>query len=168
MSTHIPSSHTSLVARSLDLAAGLRVDAGAYYKWDINLAKLQCLGKAYRKGWLHNVLRRITPLTARQIDDYVMMADLFVTGAAESQIILGQMSRDLSMFATAVGASPQSGSTPQLLQQHIGLYNRLAEVLSEKFGFQAPAPYASTTLDADAQAEMSSIRQLISRHIHAA
>lgn len=167
MNMHIPASHTSLVARSLDLAAGLRVDADAYYKWDINLAKLQCLGKAYRSGWLHNVLRRITPLTTRQVDDYVMMADLFITGAAESQIILSQMSRDLSMFATAVGASPSS-ATPQLLQQHISLYNQLAETLSEKFGFAAPAPFASTTLDAAAQAEMSNIRTLISRHIRAA
>lgn len=163
---NIPASHNSLVARSLDLAAGLRVDADAYYKWGINLAKLQCLGKAYRKGWLHNVLRRITPLTTPQVDDYVMMADLFVTGAAESQIILSQMSRDLSVFAAAIGSG--AGNKPPLLQQHIDLYNRMSEVLSEKFGFAAPAPFASTTLDAETQQEMATIRHLIDRHIHAA
>lgn len=149
--------HTSLVQRSLELAAGTRVDGSAYEGWNINLAKLQSLGRCYREGWLHNVLRRITPLTIRQLDDYAMMADLFVMEKAEAQILLARMSRDLSTFATTAGTLPGHAS----LQQHTALYEKLSTLLAEKFSIEAPAPFASTTFDAEAQAQMPFVRNFL-------
>lgn len=160
--------HTSLVERSLDLAAGTRVSLEAYEHWGINLAKLQSLGRCYRQGWLHNVLRRITPLTIRQLDDYAMMADLFIQTPADAKLMLGRMSQDLSRFATAAGVMPTLSGTAPALQIHVQLYQKLAALLEDKFDFIAPAPFASATFDAQAQAEMPFVRNFIKQHFRAA
>lgn len=160
-------SYNSLVERSLDLAAGTRVDLAAYESWGINLAKLQSLGRCYRQGWLHNVLRRITPLTLRELDDYVMMADLFIANAADAKLMLGAMSQDLSKFAIAAGINAGNTQLPPQIQNHLTLYNKLAGLLAEKFSMEAPAPFASATFDAEAQRDMPFVRNFLKQHFAA-
>jgi hypothetical protein len=160
-------SYTNLVQRSLDLAAGTPVSALAYEEAGINLAKLQVLGKAYRQGWLHNVLRRITPLTTRETDDYVLMADLFIADAAQAHDLLTKMSSDLSMFATAAGVQIY-GAIPLPLRPHTTLYQTIAGHLERKFAIQAPRAFAAGVFDAQAQNEMPFIRSFVKAHFRAA
>lgn len=156
---------TTLYSRSLELAAGVPVNAAAYEEavaaGDMNLAKLQALGRAFRQGWLHNVLARITPLTTRETTDYTRMAALFIGSQAEAEVLLTKLSADLSRFATLAGVIVQGQRVPQPLQQHVALYQAIAATLSETFGMQAPKPFASTTIDATAQAEMAFVRQFV-------
>lgn len=159
--------YSSLVERSLDLAAGTRVDIQAYDNWGINLAKLQSLGRCYRDGWLHNVLCRITPLTARQLDDYSMMADLFVQSADEAEELLTRMSADLSAFATAAGVHPTNNSAAPI-RNHLALYEAVSILLAQKFEIDIPAPFGSTTINAAMQSQMPFVRQFISKHFKVA
>jgi hypothetical protein len=155
---------TSLYSRSLELAAGVPVNAEAYEQYctegDMNLAKLQVLGKAFRQGWLHNVLARITPLTARETTDYERMASLFITSPKAAEALLAQMSRDLSRFATAAGLLVNS-VIPMALLQHTNLYQKIATQMADMHGIKAPKAFASTTIDAATQADMPFIRQYV-------
>ena len=160
-------SYTNLVQRSLDLAAGTCVSLEAYEAANINLAKLQALGKAYRQGWLHNVLRRITPLTISQTDDYVLMADLFVENAAQATEMLNAMSADLSAFATAAGIVIH-GAIPMPLRPHTTLYQAIAGKMERKFGMVAPRAFRSAVFDERAQAEMPFIRDYVNSRFKAA
>jgi hypothetical protein len=160
--------YTNLVERSLDLAAGTKVNPDAYEAAGINLAKLQAVGKAFRTGWLHNVLQRITPITAREVDDYLLMADLFINSKAEAQHLLQGMSRDLSMFATAAGVTVAHNVIPFQLKPHTALYHTMAERLTTKYNFIAPQPFASTVFDAKAQAQIPFIRNFMKAHFKAA
>jgi hypothetical protein len=159
--------YPNLVERNLDLAAGTHVSREAYENWGINLAKLQSLGRCYRNGWLHNVLRRITPLTINQFDDYLMMADLFIANAADAKLMLGQMSQDLSKFATAAGVVPSLTGSPPMLHNHLRLYFELAALLEYKFMISIPAPFASTTVDVSAQEEIPFIRSYLKQRFAA-
>jgi hypothetical protein len=163
--THI---YTSLVARSLDLAAGQRTNAQAYDDWNINLAKLQKLGKCFREGWLHNVLTRITPITLREMDDYLMMADLFINNKSDAQDLCAVLSRSLSAFATVAGFPASAKVVPIQLTNHVALYRQIAARLEERFGFTAPAPFASTTINRDMQAQIPFIRQFVNQHFKVA
>lgn len=160
--------YTSLVARSLDLAAGVRTDLAAYDEWGINLAKLQRLGKCYREGWLHNVLTRITPITMGEFDDYLMMADLFIQSKSEAQYLCGVMSRNLSAFATVAGIPATSKVVPIQLTNHVELYKQVAARLSERFNFMAPAPFSSTTISREMQTQIPFIRSFLKDHFKAA
>lgn len=160
--------YTSLVARSLDLAAGIRTNAAAYDDWGINLAKLQKLGKCYREGWLHNVLTRITPITLREMDDYFMMTDLFIGNKSDAQYLCSVLSRSLSAFATVAGFNASAKVVPIQLNNHVALYHGIASRLEERFGFTAPAPFASTTISKDMQAQIPFIRSFITQHFKVA
>ena len=163
-----PQVYTSLVSRSLDLAAGTRTSVTAYDSWGINLAKLQRLGKCYREGWLHNVLTRITPITTREMDDYQMMADLFVANKSDAQYLCSILSRSLSAFATIAGLPATAKVVPIQLENHVKLYTQISQSLEEKFAFKAPAPFASTTINRDMQAQIPFIRDFINQHFKAA
>lgn len=163
-----PKVYTSLVARSLDLAAGIRTNAAAYDEWNINLAKLQKLGKCYREGWLHNVLTRITPITLREMDDYLMMADLFITSKSEAQYLCSVLSRSLSAFSTIAGIPATSKVVPIQLTNHVELYKGIASRLETRFAFKAPAPFASTTISRDMQSQIPFIRSFINQHFKVA
>jgi hypothetical protein len=160
--------YTSLVQRSLDLAAGTPVNADAYESWGVNLAKLKSLGSCYRNGWLHNVLGRITPITLNEMDDYVMMSDLFITTKAEAQTLLQSLSRGLSGFAAVAGLQPSSKVVPIQLTNHVALYNRIAENLAEQFNITAPAPFTSTTISRELQAQIPFVRSFLQSHFRAA
>jgi len=159
--------YTSLVERSLDLAAGTRVNRQAYEEWGLNLAKLQSLGRCYREGWLHNVLTRITPITHTNFDDYYMMADLFITEAAQARELLTALSRGLSAFATAAAVVPAGKVVPLPVGNHLKLYQGLAGRLEQRFGITAPAPFASTTISGEFQARIPFIRQFLAGHFQA-
>lgn len=161
------SQYNSLVQRSLDLAAGTRVNLAAYDEWGLNLAKLQKLGTCYRQGWLTNVLTRITPITLREMDDYLMMADLFITTQAEAQSITSHLSRSLSAFATIAGVVANGASTPLQLSSHMELYGKIASRLEERFQFKAPAPFASTTISREMQAQIPFVRSFLRSHFAA-
>jgi hypothetical protein len=156
--------YTSLVARSLDLAAGMRTNLEAYDEWGINLAKLQKLGKAYREGWLHNVLTRITPITHAEMDDYLMMTDLFIHSKSDAQYLSGVLSRSLSAFATVAGIAATAKVVPMQLTNHVALYEKITQRLEERFEFTAPAPFSSTTISRDMQAQIPFIRSFLKQH----
>ncbi|HEX2859037.1 MAG TPA: hypothetical protein VHP58_02405 [Alphaproteobacteria bacterium] len=155
----------SLADRLLDLAAGCPVDAAAYHRYSLNIPRLTAMGKAYRAGWLHNVLRRITPFTAYSLDDYVAMADLFVTDAFTAQSMLQKMSADLNAFATAAGVNPCASDAAdaehEALRVHCALYGTIGKLLGEKFDLTPPAPFACTVLGRSQQAEMNFVRGFI-------
>ncbi len=161
---------TSLYTRSLELAAGLPVNAEAYEAeaavGAMNLAKLQALGKAYRQGWLHNVLARITPLTARETGDYLLMARLFIHTQAQAEALLEKMSADLSRFATLAGLTV-GATVPKPLLPHLSLYQAMGQLLAEQHGASTPKPFASATIDASAQAEMVFVRGFIKQRFAA-
>ncbi len=144
----------SLADKLLDVTAGMPVDPKAFHKHNLNLAKLKTLAGGYKQGWLHNLMGRITPCTLRSPDDYVMMADLFIADADTAQTLLTQMSADMTAFATTAGLAY---SSPEMAR-HRELYQRLSTVLSSKYGFEAPAPFASTVFRADQQAHMAFVR----------
>jgi hypothetical protein len=160
--------HTNLYERSLELAAGTPVSRAAYEELaeqgQMNLAKLQALGKAFRQGWLHNVLARITPLTARETTDYTNMAALFVQNKAQAEMLMHKLSADLSRFATlagvTVGASGNS-AVPVALLQHVNLYQQIGAVLQASVGAKVPAPFASTTISSRDQADMPFVRDYV-------
>lgn len=160
--------YTSLVARSLDLAAGTRTSVQAYDDWGINLAKLQKLGKCFREGWLHNVLTRITPITLREMDDYMMMSDLFISSKSDAQYLCSVLSRSLSAFATVAGVQATSKVVPIQLTNHVALYAQIARNLEERFDFKAPAPFASTTISREMQAQIPFIRNFMTQHFKVA
>lgn len=148
---------TNLIQRSLELAAGTQVNLAAYEDHQLNLAKVQCLGKAYRQGWLHNVLRRITPLTARQTEDYVLMAELFITTKAQAELLLQTLSQSLTEFATVAGVSPASAT----MRSHRELYQLIAQKLEMRHGVEAPSAFASTTITAQQQAQIPFVRHFL-------
>lgn len=150
----------------LNVAAGTVVDGCAYTAWGskLNMMKLKALGQAYTKGWLHNVMARITPLTVRDQDDYVMMADLFVLSSETAEVLLRKMSRDLTAFATAAGVMFEHGNVPPKLAAHVAMYKAVARKMEQKFDIEAPKLFASTTFDSAMQAEMPFIRSYMAKH----
>lgn len=164
--------YTSLLERNIDLAAGMRTDIQAYKHWShtngLNLAKLQKLGVCYREGWLHNVLTRITPITTAEMDDYLMMADLFILTRSEAQYLCRTLSRSLSAFATIAGVSASAKVVPIQLANHVELYSRISSALEQRFQFAAPAPFASTTISREMQAQIPFIRGFLQQRFKVA
>ncbi|MFZ2587202.1 MAG: hypothetical protein WAZ18_03655 [Alphaproteobacteria bacterium] len=134
----------------LNVAAGCTVDACAYGQWEhrLNMMKVKALGEGFLAGWLHNLMARITPLTARDTDDYLMMADLFITDATQATALLQKMSCDMSAFATAAGLYFSPTTTPPEMALHKAVYQQIASRLGEKFGMETPAPFACATIKA--------------------
>lgn len=148
----------------LNVAAGCTVDACAYKTWQgsLNMMRIKALGEAFRNGWLHNVMARITPLTARDTNDYLMMADLFITDAPQASQLLQKMSRDMSSFATAAGLYFSPTTTPPEMAMHKLVYQHIAKLLGDKFQMEAPAPFTSTTYQAHGtEASQSFIRNFM-------
>jgi hypothetical protein len=165
--------YTSLLERNIDLAAGMRTNIAAYKQWShspqgLNLAKLQKLGKCFREGWLHNVLTRITPITTAEMDDYIMMADLFILTKSEAQYVCRIMSRSLSAFATIAGVTATAKVVPIQLSNHVELYNHISRRLEQRFEFEAPAPFASTTISREMQAQIPFIRGFLNQRFKVA
>ena len=67
---------TDMMDKFSDVTDG--IDTKAIERWNLNPTMLKKLGEAYRMGWLHNVMSRITPLTLQRRDDYLAMSDIFI------------------------------------------------------------------------------------------
>ncbi len=129
-----------------NVAAGVGYDAAAMNRWNLDLAKLKRLGAAFRAGWLHNVMSRITPLTLSTSQDYCAMADLFVCTANDAEGLLDQFDQELEMFCgmADITVTPHMTSenvSPEL-KAHVDLYNAVQDVLMEKFGIEQRDPVA--------------------------
>jgi hypothetical protein len=152
----------SLADKILDMTAGMPVDAAAFHKYGLNMAKLKTLATGFKQGWLHNLMARVTPITLRSADDYVMMAELFIPNASTAMHVLENMSADLTTFATSAGLAY---SAPEMAA-HRQLYGRIAVALSAKFEFAAPAPFAPTVISAADQYKMSFVRNFLEERGH--
>jgi hypothetical protein len=140
---------STLKDKACRLSAGGDVDNGAVERWGVDLAYLKKLGEAYRMGWLHNVLSRITPLTMRKRDDYLMMADIFVLDEDAAENILDRFDSDLELFCSMaqiqITEHMTMDSVSEELRCHIDLYTDVANILCEKFALEARDPIAMLT-----------------------
>lgn len=154
------------VQHTLDHAAGVPVDGGAFQRAGIDLAKLRSLGKAYRQGWLTNVMARITPMTARSLDDYVLMADLFTGSAYEADMLLQTFAADMARFAITAGVYFSPLHTPPQMASHVRLWQQVAELLTAKFDIEAPA-LGRTTLAYTPRmdADMAFVRAMVQQRM---
>lgn len=127
----------NLTQRFCDLSAGCEVDSQAVERWQANLPTLRKLGEAYRMGWLHNVLSRITPLTMQRREDYLMIADLFVLNSDEAEHILNRFDADLELFCSmaeiVVTPHMTAANVSDELRAHVNLYMNIQEIFCRKF-----------------------------------
>lgn len=152
----------TLSERCVQVAAGVPVNADAYTRWDLNLMRVQTMGRAFARGWLHNVLGRITPMTAYAREDYLAMADLFITTKQDAQALMVKLNKDMAAFAAAAGyyATPQA--YPKEMADHVALYRGIGGLLEQKFDFEMPRPFASGgTVTADAVRQAEFIREFM-------
>jgi hypothetical protein len=140
----------SLADRCLSLCAGCDFDARAVDRWGLDLPRLRKLAEAYRSGWLHNVLSRITPLTLRSADDYAAMADIFIMDADSANALLDKFEADLELFCSLADVCVEDGVAAEdmvpELEAHLTLYNRVAGLLQRKFGIEARNPLETISL----------------------
>lgn len=131
------------------ISAGGDVDEAAVERWGVDLASLKKLGEAYRMGWLHNVMSRITPLTMRRRDDYLIMADIFVVDEEVAESILDRFDSDLELFCSMaqiqVTEHMTMDSVSEELRSHIDLYTDIADILCGKFGLDNRNPIEMIT-----------------------
>ena len=133
-----------LAGRFCELSAGKEVDEKAIQRWNIDLATLRKLGDAYRSGWLHNVLSRITPLTMRRRDDYLMMADVFILTKQEAEHVLDRFDADMELFCAMAGITVTEHMTmynasPEI-KAHIDLYRDVNRIFNRKFAVEERDP----------------------------
>lgn len=135
-----------LAGRFCFLAAGCSVDQKAIKRWNVDLAALKKLGEAYRMGWLHNVMSRITPLTMRRREDYLAMADIFIEDAAAAELLLDRFEADMELFCSMAGIRITNHMTMQNispeLQAHVALYKDINDILTGKFNIVERDPIA--------------------------
>lgn len=129
-----------LTQKVCDMAAGCAVDIEAMEAWGVDdLHVLRRLSEQYHMGWLHNVLARITPLTLDRIDDYLVMADLFVSDKEEAEHILDRFDSDLELFCSVAGIQITKHMTSQNiseeLKSHVELYIEVEKIFASKFRF---------------------------------
>ena len=129
------------------LAAGRSVDAEAVRRRGLDLAHLRRLGEAYRMGWLHNVMGRITPLTTRSTDEYLTMADLFIESGSEANHLLDRYDADLEEFCIGAGIMVTERMTYETvspeIQAHVFLYRDINVLFADKFGIATRDPIST-------------------------
>ncbi len=139
----------TLAKRCVDLSAGCYVDSAAMDKHAVDLTQLRYLAKAYRAGWLTNVMSRITPLTMRKQKDYVLMADLFVETQEQAQALLNKFIDDMELFCSIAGIEltehMNMNNASIEIQAHVTLYMNIASCFQEKFGLELVDPVQQMT-----------------------
>jgi hypothetical protein len=134
----------TLAQRCLQLSAGCDVDYDAVQRWNVDLSSLRKLSEAYRMGWLHNVMGRITPLTVRKRDDYLAMADIFIDTQEAAQRLLDKFKADMELFCQLAGIRITGHMTAQTvseeLKAHVELYDTVAQLLCSKFDMSYDDP----------------------------
>ncbi|MCP4354309.1 MAG: hypothetical protein GY793_01505 [Proteobacteria bacterium] len=121
-----------------EVAAGCKVNMEAVGTWQIDdLRLLKRLSDQYHMGWLHNVLSRITPLTLGKLDEYVMMADLFVHTKEEANHVLDRFDSDLELFCSIAGVvvtkHMTASTVSEELEAHVALYMEIEKTFAKKF-----------------------------------
>jgi hypothetical protein len=103
------------------------------------------------------------------------MADLFINNKSDAQYLCSVLSRSLSAFATVAGLKTKADIIPAVsnvvpiqLTNHVELYKQIAGTLEERFSFKAPAPFASTTINREMQAQIPFIRSFLTQHFKVA
>lgn len=113
---------------------------------DKTVAKLE---EAYIAGWLHNVLSRITPLTLRRRDDYLAMADIFISKPSEAEHVLDRFDSDMELFCSVADIHITKHMTMKTvseeLRSHVELYNDIAMLLHRKFDIELRDPIHALT-----------------------
>jgi len=139
----------TLANRFYELSAGCPVDVDAARRAHIDLPTLRKLGEAYRMGWLHNVLSRITPLTMHRMDDYLMIADLFILDNEAADHVLDRFDADLELFCSVAEITVTEHMTVQTvsdeLKAHLKLYNEVADIFYRKFTIERRDPIRRLT-----------------------
>lgn len=135
--------------RFYQLSAGCYVDVAAVKRRDIDLPTVRKLAEWFRMGWLHNVLSRITPLTMHRMDDYVVMADLFVEDAETANHVLDRFDSDLELFCSVadiqVTEHMTAATVSDELKAHVSLYKSVSTLFESKFGIEVRDPIVSLT-----------------------
>lgn len=117
---------------------GCQINEEALEFWCIeDIRSLQKLADQYQRGWLHNVMSRITPLTMGKMDDYLMMADLFITTKDEANHLLDRFDSDLELFCSVAGVHVTkhmtAASVSEELEAHVSLYMEIEKIFAKKF-----------------------------------
>jgi hypothetical protein len=123
-----------------DMIAGCPVDVKAAEEWQIDdLHTIKKLAEQYHMGWLHNIMSRITPLTMEKADDYLIMADLFITTKQEANHVLDRFDSDLELFCSIAGVNITKHMTAltvsEELEAHVALYMAVEKIFANKFKF---------------------------------
>ncbi|HAG53448.1 MAG TPA: hypothetical protein DCL21_06655 [Alphaproteobacteria bacterium] len=123
-----------------NMIAGCTVDMDALDDWGIDdLHILKKISDQYHMGWLHNVMARITPLTLDRLDEYLLMADLFVSTKEEASHVLDRFDSDLELFCSVAGVKVTKHMTAatvsEELEAHVSLYMEIEKIFANKFKF---------------------------------
>lgn len=130
--------YETITPENCEMIAGCKVDMDALEFWlGDDLRLLKKLSDQFHMGWLHNVLARITPLTIEKLDDYLMMADLFVTTKEAANHVLDRFDSDLELFCSVAGVQVTKHMTAatvsEELEAHVALYMEIEKVFARKF-----------------------------------
>lgn len=124
-------------------------DLTAIERRNLDSAAVARLANACEAGWLHNVLSRITPLTLRRRDDYVAMADIFITSGEQADSLLDRFDADLELFCSMAEISitkhMKVENVSDELKAHVELYVDIASLLAHKFGIEKRDPIQMLT-----------------------
>lgn len=137
-------SKQTLADRCMQLSAGCDVDCAAVERWNLDIPTLRKLAEAYRMGWLHNVMGRITPLTLRRREDYLAMADVFIDTPEAAQRLLDKFQTDMELFCQLAGITITEHMTAETcspeLRAHVELYQQVAQLLADKYAIEVQDP----------------------------
>ncbi len=140
---------TDMMDRFSDVTEG--TDLKAVERWNLTAQTLKKLGEAYRMGWLHNVMSRITPLTLQRRDDYLAMSDIFIQDAETAKHVLDRFDADLELFCSVASIQVTEHMTIETvsdeLSAHASLYAEVQEIFVKKFGLEARDPIAMLALN---------------------
>ena len=129
--------YQTLAVRCAHLSAGCDVDCEAVERHGVDLPTLRRLAEAYRAGWLHNVMSRITPLTLRKREDYMVMADVFTDTKEVAARLLDKFQTDIELFCQMAGITVTEHMTADSvspeLSAHVELYKDIAKLFEQKF-----------------------------------
>lgn len=127
----------------------MQLDQNAIQRRGLDEMAVAKLEEAYTAGWLHNVLSRITPLTLRRRDDYLAMADIFISKPEDAEHVLDRFDSDIELFCSVadihVTKHMTSANVSEELRSHVELYNDVAGLLSRKFDIEKRDPIQALT-----------------------
>lgn len=119
-------------------------DNAAIEKRKLDSVTVARLKESYDSGWLHNVLGRITPLTLRRREDYIVMADIFIASSEQADHLLDRFDGDLELFCSVaeitVTKHMTAANVSEELRAHVELYTDVANLMHKKWGVEKRDP----------------------------